>query len=179
MSWSGLPARLEQKIIPEPNSGCWLWIGSCCGTGYGSIRWEHGIRQAHRVVYKLLKGDVPNNIVLDHFYCENRKCVNPDPLCPTTHQKNILRGKTTIAHKFANRTHCKNGHPLTADNVIREKRSRARVCKICKKQVIKKWILQHREKCVQYQINYRNRNKDKINAYRRRHDAEKRRMHHG
>jgi putative membrane protein len=27
MTWSGLPERLERLIIPEPNSGCWLWLG--------------------------------------------------------------------------------------------------------------------------------------------------------
>ncbi|KKL25993.1 hypothetical protein LCGC14_2399770, partial [marine sediment metagenome] len=38
MSWiPGLPQRIADKIVPEPNSGCWLWTG-CevrAGVGYG------------------------------------------------------------------------------------------------------------------------------------------------
>ncbi len=32
-----LLARIENKIIPEPNSGCWIWMGSLDVNGYARI----------------------------------------------------------------------------------------------------------------------------------------------
>ncbi len=39
MIWgdSRLPNRFWDKVVPEPNSGCWLWIGAVTPTGYGVI----------------------------------------------------------------------------------------------------------------------------------------------
>jgi hypothetical protein len=31
-----LAERFEQKYIPEPNSGCWLWTASINYLGYGT-----------------------------------------------------------------------------------------------------------------------------------------------
>jgi hypothetical protein len=34
MSWMpGLPERIADKIVPEPNSGCWLWPAPLVRTG--------------------------------------------------------------------------------------------------------------------------------------------------
>lgn len=30
--------RFEQNYIPEPNSGCWLWLGALNKQGYGGIK---------------------------------------------------------------------------------------------------------------------------------------------
>lgn len=30
-----LPDRIQDKIMPEPMSGCWIWIGARCN-GYGT-----------------------------------------------------------------------------------------------------------------------------------------------
>lgn len=35
---SRLPDRFWDKIEPEPNSGCWLWIGALRTNGYGTLR---------------------------------------------------------------------------------------------------------------------------------------------
>jgi hypothetical protein len=34
-----LPIRLWSKVVPEPNSGCWLWIGASPGE-VPQIRWK-------------------------------------------------------------------------------------------------------------------------------------------
>jgi hypothetical protein len=45
-----LPAHVQDKISPEPNSGCWLWTAAVDGSGYG-VTSEHGkTALAHRVV---------------------------------------------------------------------------------------------------------------------------------
>ena len=54
--------RFQDKYIPEPNSGCWLWIGSVGDDGYGNIgeggRGSPNLK-AHRVSYGIHKGPIP------------------------------------------------------------------------------------------------------------------------
>lgn len=87
--------RIYQKIIPEPNSGCWLWMGSSWGKGYGNCRVrENGaskVKIAHRVVFEMERGPIPEGKHLDHL-CRNPACVNPDHLEPVTLHENLFRG---------------------------------------------------------------------------------------
>ena len=78
---TGRPQRpLETMYQPEPNSGCWLWIGPLHRNGYGHLaRIEHGDRLAHRVVYESERGPIPLGLTLDHL-CRVRSCVNPAQL---------------------------------------------------------------------------------------------------
>jgi hypothetical protein len=82
----GLLNRFEQKYIPEPNSGCWLWTGSDNGyRGYGLLgirnrqKGEHYNLLAHRVSWMVHRGDIPNGALILHK-CDVRSCVNPDHL---------------------------------------------------------------------------------------------------
>lgn len=59
---------------------------------------------------------MPQGLVLDHFFCDNRLCCNPAHVRPVTERENILRGKSPAA-EHASRTHCPNGHPLAGDNL--------------------------------------------------------------
>lgn len=79
--------KLTNKYIPEPNSGCWLWIGGVQAEGYGLIR--DGIKRAkaHRVSYKLFKGNIPAGLVVRHI-CDTPECINPDHLVLGTHKDN-------------------------------------------------------------------------------------------
>lgn len=70
--------------------GCWIWSGAIHKSGYGQIKWNGRSTVAHRVVYTLLKGEIPKGAVLDHL-CNVKLCVNPDHLDPTTPSVNTKR----------------------------------------------------------------------------------------
>lgn len=132
MSWSGLPAYLENKIIPEPNTGCWMWVGvRYVTTGYGKTVKTKNNKSSyllvHRVVYEHLKEKIPENLEIDHL-CRNRWCCNPDHLEAVTRQVNGLRGQSVPAIN-ARKTHCKNGHELVAPNIYPN--SKKRRCITC------------------------------------------------
>lgn len=122
--------RLQSKIMPVPHCGCWLWVGDCDSLGYGRFyEWTNGrsrVRLAHRVVYEFERGEIPEGLDLDHL-CRNPSCVNPDHLEPVTHAVNMARG----AH--AMKTHCKNGHAFSGENLIRRPdKPKARECRACR-----------------------------------------------
>jgi hypothetical protein len=121
-----LPERIQSKIIPEPNSGCWLWLGYVNHKGYGHTWNGLKVERAHRVVYRLLVGNIPDDRELDHK-CRVRCCVNPAHMEAVTHQVNIDRSYKPT------KTHCKHNHPLSGDNLSIDARGQ-RVCRECHRQ---------------------------------------------
>lgn len=82
-----LAQRLEEKSIPEPNSGCWLWLGSTIPTGYGVIGVDGKNWRAHRAAWRAYRGEVGSLHVLHR--CDNPGCINPDHLFLGTHTDNM------------------------------------------------------------------------------------------
>lgn len=118
-----LPQRFWDKVSPEPNSGCWMWVSKIDRYGYGQFwnaRAKHG---AHRIAYEHLIGPIPTGLTIDHL-CRTRCCVNPEHLEPTTIGVNVRRGGNSI------KTHCKEGHPFNEENTYRYPNG-DRACRTC------------------------------------------------
>lgn len=126
--------RVMAKVAQDPESGCWLWTGTIDGNGYGVVTLAGGKhRRAHRVVYELHRGPIPEGLQLDHL-CRVRRCVNPEHLEPVTNRENTIRGvrPEQVREHFASRGRCKNNHVLAGDNVYTNARGH-RVCRACKR----------------------------------------------
>lgn len=104
---------------------CWLWTAATDGDGrYGSFYWEGRLERAHRVSWLIAGNVLPDGLVLDHL-CRTTLCVNPGHLEVVTQTENVMRGDcpTSVNAKL---THCRNGHPLSGDNLRLELGGRAR-----------------------------------------------------
>jgi hypothetical protein len=98
--------RFASKWIPEPNTGCWLWLGFTDPKGYGRFHTHAKIqRLAHRVSWGMAHGDVPEGMVLDHT-CRTRSCVNPDHLRVVTPYQNSMENSRGVGVVHAAKTHC-------------------------------------------------------------------------
>lgn len=113
-------AFIESRSIPEPMSGCWLWLGASDPYGYGVVRVtpkpgrKKGIALAHRLSFAAHKGDIPAGTFIRHR-CDNPKCVNPDHLdagTPRDNSADMVRRKRS---SFGER----NGQAKLSDEKVR------------------------------------------------------------
>ncbi len=74
----GTKEGILARVMPEPNSGCWLWTMNGNEYGYGTGFLEGKTIGAHRLSYMIFKGDPTGWCVLHK--CDTPACVNPDHL---------------------------------------------------------------------------------------------------
>ncbi len=102
--------RLLDKVLPEPNTGCWLFTGCWDKKNYGKIggRFREGkLLTATRVSYEYFKGSFDKNLFVLHK-CDTPPCVNPDHLFLGTQFDNIQdcirKGRFIVGEKHKNHT---------------------------------------------------------------------------
>lgn len=140
-----LPPLVESKIevmSGGPLGPCWMWTASVNEKGYGKFREYLGRGKArswlaHRFVYVLSIGPIPEGFQLDHLChtvdescpggpsCPHRRCVNPIHLEVVTPGENTRRGVP------ARKTHCIHGHEFTPENTyVRRGQRRCQTCRM-------------------------------------------------
>lgn len=74
----------------EPNSGCHLWLGTVCASGYGRVAYGRAGSPVliHRIAYELAFGAFDRTLKVCHR-CDTPSCVNPDHLFLGTQQDNM------------------------------------------------------------------------------------------
>ncbi|ALC12519.1 HNH endonuclease signature motif containing protein [Sphingopyxis sp. 113P3] len=146
-------ARFQSRVSPEPNSGCWLWLGAANEQGRGSFRYGMAGEQkrtglASRISYEMAIGPIPDGMQVLHR-CDVPLCVNPDHLFLGTVTDNmrdmVAKGRhrlTGLPLENSLKTHCRHGHLLDGDNLwIRA--DGARICKSCRARIARNY----RRKC--------------------------------
>lgn len=81
-----LEHRLAEYTIPEPNSGCHLWIGTTDDKGYAQLGVNGKLVRVHRLVYKIETGVEPP--VVRHT-CDVTCCIRFHHLVGGSQQENI------------------------------------------------------------------------------------------
>lgn len=102
-----LADRLAALSIPEPNSGCWLWIGALMrGRLYGKVYVDGKLRAAHRAAWAVWNGPIPSGMAVCHR-CDTPSCINPAHLFLGTQQDNIadMFAKGRARHNRGERHH--------------------------------------------------------------------------
>lgn len=125
--------RFMAFVVPEPNSGCWLWTGALFkGKQYGMFcvsRFRRTV-QAHRWSYEYHHGPITAGMVIDHK-CRVKGCVNPAHLRAVTPRVNVLENNDSVCTLNAAKTHCKRGHPFDRGNTKLTRDGRD--CKACRR----------------------------------------------
>jgi HNH endonuclease len=123
--------RIMERVIPEPNSGCLIWLGYLDKDGYGKVvdkTKRHSAFMVHRVMYEHFIGSIPHGLTINHK-CRVRCCCNPDHLEPMENVQNVMIGESIFA-KNARKTECKRGHPLSGNNLVIYRKGE-RQCRTC------------------------------------------------
>ena len=105
--------RYEINVV----TGCWLWLGYVDPKGYAQLAGEN----AHRAFYRELVGVIEDGNDIDHL-CKRRNCVNPAHLESVTEQENIDRITRTVRYQGKAFDICREGHPMSGDNLRLYKR---------------------------------------------------------
>jgi hypothetical protein len=80
-----LPIGLRRQVREMAN-GCWLWTGHINREGYGRARFLGKEHAAHRLVWRLLNGELRRTQDLHHT-CGTLACVQPAHLWPIAPRK--------------------------------------------------------------------------------------------
>lgn len=120
--------RFESNFIPEPMSGCWLWLNHTNETGHGSFRMDGKRPSAHRASYELNVGPVPDGLCVRHR-CDTPSCVNPDHLELGTWADNNADRSRRGRHVDHWESTCKRGHDLDVHGYHRA--NGTRYCATC------------------------------------------------
>ena len=83
--------KLEARAVRE-SSGCLVWQGAINSEGYGTVWHRDRTKLAHRLMWELTRGPVPEGLEVMHT-CDVRACIAVDHLQLGTHAENLEDAK--------------------------------------------------------------------------------------
>lgn len=125
---------LLRNSIPEPNSGCWLWLRGAKGGGrggrYAVYLWQGRQRLVSHLALLTRGIEVPPKFDACH-HCDVTLCVNPDHLFVGTRLDNMRDAKAKGRMRGPPISLvCPSGHELSGDNLHISSNGKRR-CKAC------------------------------------------------
>lgn len=131
---SDFVARFEAKVVRDDcmPDGCHIWTASKnkSDLGYGKIKNCGKYVLASRASYVIYNGEIPHGMQVCHR-CDNPPCVNPAHLFLGTNRDNQLDAVAKGRQVHAAKTHCPQGHEYAGDNLVVDKQTNWRKCRIC------------------------------------------------
>lgn len=70
------PTPFHEMTTHDVATGCILWRGFIHPSGYGIIKRGGRNQRAHRVVWEMTHGRIPEGMVIRHVVCRTPACVN-------------------------------------------------------------------------------------------------------
>jgi hypothetical protein len=135
--------RFWLTFSPEPNTGCWLWLGAIAPGARAKCSYQGKPWVVSRLAYTLAKGPIPAGMFVCHS-CDNGDigCGNPDHLWVGTPKENthdaLRKGRWATGSRQGSHTHPEKyakgaehaNAKLTADQVreIRRRYTSERGC---------------------------------------------------
>ena len=127
----------EANVVPEPMSGCFLWLGPWNSNGYGVLYHKRRAYKAHRLAWEFAHGPIPEGNLVCHK-CDNRACVADGHLFTGSVADNNLDKIQKGRHPGINKTVCKYGHLLSGPNMAlapgKTPDRMRRWCRACKRE---------------------------------------------
>lgn len=121
--------ELFDNSIPEPNTGCWLWMRGCNSAGYGVYQQQ----LAHRLSYMCANScEIDSSTDVCHR-CDNTYCVNPDYLFEGTRADNMQDASKKGRLRFGKSNHMTKFDDATVEAIIEQAKAG-----------VPQWLIAHR-----------------------------------
>ncbi|SRR6266404_6440593 len=118
------------KKIHISSDGCWHWTaGLFKKLGYGKFNLNGTTSYAHRVMFMMIKGEIPKGYDICHT-CDNRLWINPEHLFLGTRADNMKDARNKGRLRQQKTTACPKGHKYDSINTVINSRG-ARECGAC------------------------------------------------
>lgn len=122
------------RLLLQETDDCVEWPGHRNRAGYGRLTAGTTTQFVHRTALEIHSGESPVELNALHS-CHNPACMNHRHLRWGNHSDNAADMIEAGRHRSQSQTHCKNGHPLSGDNLRVERNDNGemtrRRCKTC------------------------------------------------
>lgn len=130
MSDADYVERIKSQCELAP-SGCLEWRGYLHPEGYGETSCRGKGWRVHRLMYTLVKGAVPDHLMVCHT-CDNRKCCNIEHLWLGTRGDNLRDMAAKGRHQEQVKTKCPRGHEYNDTNTYIVRKSNGKTARSCR-----------------------------------------------